>query len=200
MHKKKISDAKRLAREYESGASAYDLASRYDCTPQCILGWLKRAGCSIRSATESQKLRYTKHPHPWLGRTHSEADKIAMRKSHPGMLGEKNPNYGKGLPGDLNPNWQGGVSPESRKGRDGQRDKKWRDSILARDSGKCQICFEAKQRMHVHHIRNWRTHPELRSAAGNGITLCIQCHTRISHAGREVQMIPYFENIAKVSA
>lgn len=34
--------------------------------------------------------------------------------------------------------------------------------------------------LHAHHIQRWADHPTLRYVVGNGITLCKQCHKKVT--------------------
>ena len=55
--------------------------------------------------------------------------------------------------------------------------KKLRIDVLKRDSFSCQWPHcGSKQRVYVHHIRKWSTHPELRFVVGNCISLCRTHH------------------------
>jgi 5-methylcytosine-specific restriction endonuclease McrA len=66
--------------------------------------------------------------------------------------------------------------------------KQWRSAVLVRDQHKCRGCGKegdeharkgSHRQLHVHHIRDFRKHPELRYDVGNGITLCAACHPRL---------------------
>jgi len=52
----------------------------------------------------------------------------------------------------------------------------WRIAVLERDEYKCQHCEKTGGRLHAHHIKRFKPHPELRYDVDNGITLCRQCH------------------------
>lgn len=58
----------------------------------------------------------------------------------------------------------------------------WRSAVLERDDYTCQDCG-ATENLHVHHIRGFATHPELRTDVSNGVTLCVDCH-HAEHAHR----------------
>lgn len=63
--------------------------------------------------------------------------------------------------------------------------KKWRDVIFKRDNYTCQDCKNAngngnKVYLEAHHIKSWKDYPELRYIHSNGITLCRDCHKRIT--------------------
>ena len=71
----------------------------------------------------------------------------------------------------------------------------WRDLIFIRDNYTCQICGQRGGKLNAHHIRPWRTYPELRFDTTNGITVCIQCHKKM-HKNEE-EYINTLENIIK---
>jgi len=63
--------------------------------------------------------------------------------------------------------------------------KSWRKAVLTRDGYKCVKCgVEAGKCSHcqqriflqTHHIKQTKTHPQLRLEVSNGITLCMACH------------------------
>lgn len=58
--------------------------------------------------------------------------------------------------------------------------KKLRAEVLKRDEYTCQWpnCG-SNERLYVHHIRKWSTHPELRFVVGNCIALCWTHHNFI---------------------
>jgi HNH endonuclease len=78
--------------------------------------------------------------------------------------------------GEDNPNWHGGIQL-----RDPDRGrypyKVWTKSVKDRDGWKCTKCGET-DRLHSHHIKSWRYHPELRYDVQNGVTLCHECHEK----------------------
>ena len=51
----------------------------------------------------------------------------------------------------------------------------WRIDCLNRDDWVCQDCRATKE-LHVHHIKTYKNHIELRLDLNNGITLCKKCH------------------------
>lgn len=184
-----------IVKAYQEGASSKELAVRFNLSVPSILRRLREAGCEIRTASQCQKLRYKKYEHPSLGKKHTEEAKAKMRANHADVSGDKNPNYGKGLFGSANPNWKGGVTEESNRGRNTDADIRWKVYVLKRDKNTCQLCLNSDTALCVHHIRNWRTHPDLRRDVDNGITLCLACHCSISHADRELLYIQQFEQI-----
>jgi 5-methylcytosine-specific restriction endonuclease McrA len=63
--------------------------------------------------------------------------------------------------------------------------KKWRKEIYKRDNFKCQmpqakgVCG-CKYRIQAHHIKKWSAASILRYDVDNGITLCRECHEKVS--------------------
>ena len=53
----------------------------------------------------------------------------------------------------------------------------WIRSVKERDGNKCMICGKTEN-IHAHHIKPWKTNPELRYELSNGISLCSSCHTK----------------------
>lgn len=53
--------------------------------------------------------------------------------------------------------------------------KEFRKKVIERDQGKCQKCG-TDQNIHVHHMKSWAKHPELRFDVDNGMCLCRKCH------------------------
>lgn len=63
-----------------------------------------------------------------------------------------------------------------RKQRQSSRYRKWRESVLGRDSHKCQECSCESPNLHVHHLKSFAKYKDLRYCIDNGITLCADCH------------------------
>jgi len=55
----------------------------------------------------------------------------------------------------------------------------WREAVFARDNKTCTDCKEPGLKVMVHHIKPWRSHPELRYDVSNGVTLCAKCHAKV---------------------
>lgn len=192
-----ITDLDKLVKEYQSGMTTEELASQYGTGRGIILRWLKKSGCKMRTFGESQKLRYKKTGHPSLGRKHTLETKAQMRANHADVSGEKNPNYGKGCYGESNGNWKGGVTRESRLGRNTNAHNEWKKAVLKRDDYTCQMCHSRyKRRLDTHHILNWREHERRRFDPLNGITLCRSCHGTVSRD--EERYVPLFRELIKL--
>lgn len=74
----------------------------------------------------------------------------------------------------------------------------WRDSVIARDGGKCQYpgCQDTKP-LQVHHIRRFADVKHLRYEQFNGITLCAKHHQAIANNEQFYEMT--FFKIAKAN-
>lgn len=83
------------------------------------------------------------------------------------------------LKGQNSPNWKGGIT----KGRPRNHEyKEWRKVVYTRDLYTCQICGDNRGgNLVAHHIESYNNNPELRTALGNGITLCETCHDNFHH-------------------
>ena len=69
---------------------------------------------------------------------------------------------------------------ETSKKRLTYRYRKWREQVLERDKYTCQNCGISKPKgLHVHHIKHFATHEDLRYDISNAITLCDKCHKNL---------------------
>lgn len=66
-------------------------------------------------------------------------------------------------------------SNSKNRNRDG-RYAKWRTSVFTRDHFTCQECGKIGGELNAHHIKAWKSYPELRYELSNGKTLCYECH------------------------
>jgi len=55
----------------------------------------------------------------------------------------------------------------------------WRIAVLERDEYTCQHCNQKGGQLHCHHLKSFKTYPELRFEVSNGIVLCAKCHERL---------------------
>jgi len=143
-----------IIRLYDTGKSAYAIAKALDLGHSTVDYRLNINNVKKRSISEAS-----------VGRPKSEA--------HRKVLGENRVKSGVAK-GSRNPNWQGGVSTEHDKIRHNTEQKLWKRAIKERD-GACMSCG-SRERLHAHHILPFSTHPHLRTAISNGITLCKKCH------------------------
>jgi hypothetical protein len=79
--------------------------------------------------------------------------------------------------GSKNINWKGGIPREKREQLPEYRD--WRSRVYKRDKWQCKICGYKGRQLIAHHIKTYKTSPELRLDIGNGITLCRACHCKL---------------------
>jgi len=111
-----------------------------------------------------------------LGKKKSISHIENMRKSLIGKrIGEKNPNFGKGLFGIDNPNWRGGKSFEPYPLG---WTKTYKEQIRYRDGYKCQYCgvpeIETGRKLYIHHINYDKNNIK----SENLISLCLSCHSK----------------------
>lgn len=80
-------------------------------------------------------------------------------------------------------NWRGGESLARQTERhitmSRAEYRDWRTAVFVRDDYTCQACGVRGGRLRAHHIKPWRTHPELRLEVSNGQTLCAPCHLAV---------------------
>jgi hypothetical protein len=110
------------------------------------------------------------------GRRHSaETRAILSAKAsvpRPWLRGTRNGMAGR--TGSSNPNWRGGSSPERQRLYAGAAWRQLRRTVIARDIV-CTRCQSSSSR-HLHHVKSWATHPDLRFDPDNVVLLCRDCH------------------------
>ena len=74
--------------------------------------------------------------------------------------------------------------------------KDWRIKVYKRDKFTCQMpgC-KCKKRLNAHHIQKWSSASMLRYDIDNGITLCKNCHDKVT--GHEQHYQRLFQDIAR---
>jgi 5-methylcytosine-specific restriction endonuclease McrA len=75
--------------------------------------------------------------------------------------------------------------PNSRRRSRGGPQQKWANQVIARDGATCQHCGAKNVELHAHHVKSFKTHPELRFDVSNGVTLCYSCHWKVHTASDE---------------
>lgn len=150
-------DVEWLRRQYiECGRSANDIAAEIGVTGGAIIYWLNKHGVRRRSISEARSVK------------------------HWGASGSDNPMHGK--TGALNPRYVDGSSPERQRMYARGEGKEFIRRILKRDQYACRRCGATKRSpksLHVHHIRAWAGHPDLRFDDANVVTVCRNCHSFI---------------------
>lgn len=134
------------------GKSTVQIANEIGATPRTVLTWIERSGISTRPRNQ-----HTDRKWPDSVRKNMSAAKKGR------LLGEENPN------------WKGGKRSDYKRERNSYRAKAWSVSVRTRDGNKCVECG-ATGRLHAHHVKSFKHHPELRYDVSNGITLCPKCH------------------------
>ena len=74
-------------------------------------------------------------------------------------------------------------SPAQLRDRTAPEYKLWRNAVFERDKYTCRKCGKRGAPLNAHHVKPWAFFPELRYDAGNGITLCVECH-KAEHKNR----------------
>lgn len=80
--------------------------------------------------------------------------------------------------GNKAPRWIDGKSLERDRARLGNKLKEWRKLVFNRDSYTCQHCGDKKY-LHAHHIVEWAKDESKRFILDNGVTLCVECHSKV---------------------
>jgi hypothetical protein len=147
--------------------------SRAYFSPACSLRVNNYMKTAARKATTPTQLAML---NPFYGRRHSEATKRTISEKasvpKPWIRGERNGMSGR--TGASNPNWRGGSSPERQRLYAGSEWRRLRRIVIARDRV-CTTCGNDESR-HLHHVKAWATHPELRFDPDNVTLLCRPCH------------------------
>lgn len=88
--------------------------------------------------------------------------------------------------GQNNPNWRGGRSEQNLALRRSGAYKQWKIDSLKLAQNKCQQCGVEKDHvcdccgqktvLHVHHVKSFAKHEELRFDPNNSEVLCAKCH------------------------
>lgn len=147
-----LRDAAWLRERYESQReSTVAIAAEIGASPSVVAHWLKTHGIKSRSRGQN------------LGKVFDVDVRKRMSDAKAGKA-----------TGAANPNWRGGLVNPNTRLRASHDSKSWSLSVRRRD-GQCVKCG-AGGKLHAHHVKPWKTHPELRFDVSNGITLCPPCH------------------------
>lgn len=149
-----LRDADWLRSQYEDQRkSTPQIAREIGASHRVVSSWLTRHGIQPRPVGSEK------------GRTFGADVRARMSAAKVGRL-----------QGEANPNWRGGLIDPNTRLRVSYDSKQWSLRVRDRD-GKCVECG-AVGRLHAHHIKPWKHHPELRFDVSNGITLCPPCHQK----------------------
>jgi transposase len=148
-----LQDKDWLATQYAT-KSTVQIAREIGATPRVVLSWLEAHGIESKPRNQHK------------GKTFSAQARQRMSEAKRGRL-----------QGEENPNWRGGLVNPNTRLRASYLSKEWSKQVRERDSGKCVECG-ATGRLHAHHVKPWKHHPELRFDVSNGVTLCPPCHQK----------------------
>lgn len=86
--------------------------------------------------------------------------------------------------------WRGGITPEHTKIRMSLKYKLWRRQVFERDDFTCQGCYIRGSKgiavyLQAHHILPFAYFPDKRFDITNGVTLCINCHNKVTLRDRK---------------
>lgn len=121
----------------------------------------------------------------WKGRKHT---KEAREKQSRAKLGTKVPlaqrvAQSARLQGIDVESWREFATTAAERLKGSPEYRVWREAVYSRDNWTCQNCKVRGGRLHAHHIKPKRTHPELIFNIDNGITLCVRCHKETDSYG-----------------
>lgn len=151
----KLRDKSWLENEYINlKKTSQEIADEIGASFRVVLSWLERHGIERRQAGNAK------------GFVVSEEARKRMSEAKMGKY-----------QGDANPNWRGAKVNPNKRLRTQYATKAWSQAVRERDGHKCVECG-ATGRLHAHHIKPWKHHPELRHDVSNGKTLCPPCHQK----------------------
>jgi len=104
--------------------------------------------------------------------------KLSVIASARQLSEEQKSKIGDAQRGEKHWHWKGGVTGVIFSLRKTKEYRHWRDAVLKRDGHKCRKCGATERRLDAHHIFSFTEYPERRFDVGNGITLCVKCHTK----------------------
>jgi len=85
--------------------------------------------------------------------------------------------------GEKGNSWKGGITPINKLIRGSAKYDNWRIAVFEKDNYTCQLCGDRSGKgkgvyLHAHHIKSFKSYPELRFEVSNGITYCDDCHSK----------------------
>lgn len=172
----------------DQGMSAVDIAAIVGRDAKSVWNWLKWDGVPTRPRGSDERQHFGKGqsiPRGWK-HTPEAKEKLRQARINDGAKCLFRPNGDhvlKGRRGEDHPSWRGGHTPlrQSFIATD-----EWKNAVKAvwkRDDAKCQNCGLDHRKIdrkgkafHIHHIKSFAQHPELRAAPENLVLLCAPCH------------------------
>jgi len=160
-----------LIKEYENEKSIYGIAKNADCSKSTIFKWMNFYGIQMHGIKGMNQKVETKrkismsekgHIGGMLGKHHSEETKLKMSICRRGSG---------------NSNWKGGKTKVIRAMRKTKEYIHWRNEILKRANGRCELCGK-KTKLEVHHKISVFKDISMMLDPTNGIALCHECHLK----------------------
>lgn len=158
-----------LEKTYAEHKSIYKLAVLYGCSKSTIYNWMNlykietipRKGRKLPNEVREKVIRTLKRGQ-MRGRTHSEATRKRMSENRKGSR---------------NGNYKGGKTEKIRKFRRTKEYAHWRDTVIKRANGKCELCGREAP-LETHHKIS--LHKDMTKALdiNNGQALCHSCHLK----------------------
>lgn len=163
----KIPEKEVLEKDYKELKSCRAVSEKYNCFPSAIYNWIRFYGIKTipmkgRALPDDIRRKVSKSlvRGAMKGKRHSEETKSKMSEKR---RGSKNPNY------------KGGKTERMRKIRRTKDYIDWRNAVIERANGKCEMCGR-KLSLEAHHIKS--IHKDISGVydLNNGKALCNDCH------------------------
>ena len=139
---------------------------------------LTNAYCSRECYRIHQSQTLVGENNPFYGKKHTDKTRriISRVNKNKVMTLESRKKISFSISGDKNWNWKGGQPNRNSNDRLKFEYGEWRRTVFRRDSFTCRRCNIRGGILHVHHLKNYSDHKELRFIPINGMTLCESCH------------------------
>lgn len=149
----KVHDVSEIAAMYRDGMTTIAIAEAIGASQSRIAQRLRHAGVVMRPSGQN------------LGKKMPPSAGIKISAARKGRY-----------TGASNPNWRGGKGPKDQKERTSFKHKEWSRAVRARDNHVCTQCGVTGVKLHAHHVKSWKHHPDFRYDVDNGLTVCEPCH------------------------
>ena len=175
-------------RYWVDGQTCNDIAREIGKDPKTVWKWMKDYGLPTKPRGHDPRQLFKKGHHGWIGGKHTEEAKEKIRQARlrdgsKGLFKENGDHVLKGRRGAEIHSWKGGVSPLRNAFYASEEWKAACVTVWQRDDAICRNCGldhrtidRSRKSFHVHHIKSFAKHAELRAAPENLILLCDTCH------------------------
>lgn len=179
-----------LENEYvKNMKSIFQVSKENRFSTQTVKNMLIRYDIHIRTASEymsnyydlkgGRKVRSAKAEVIWKSDDFRNKHLEATRNAFTYDLRKKMSAQKQGIPEE---EWNGFLTNRNVLARGSFEYREWRAAVFLRDNYTCQCCGARSSKnnpviLHVHHIENYSSNPELRLCVDNGITMCNHCHS-----------------------